>query len=244
MLELGVCSDDNSLLPFHPDDTSENQTLVTKPHNHVFYRVLRLHKNGGGGSWSGGDRWAAWHRCVSTTGSLPPRAATHRRIRSPGKATFRKFMLARPISVRQVVPLRGTSAVYLFYGGKVYPRSAEPSDLKALPRRRLMQCRPIWVSPDVDFKDQGPSIEFGFAPRGRDVYDGSSKRSSTACSLRAGGQANPGPSLSAWTLVTTTLTSSPQIPLPLRLTPRCHLSRNYASGQSRESISHPVTSAV
>ena len=85
----------------------------------------------------------------------PLRATTHRPIRSPGKSTFLMFMLARLLSLRQVVLLCDNLVVYLFYRGKVYTRSAEigPGNL---PTKDSGYC-PVWGLIDVDYMNEEPS---------------------------------------------------------------------------------------
>jgi hypothetical protein len=87
----------------------------------------------------------------------PPLMTTHRRIHSPGKTTFLKFMLARLISARQVVLLCDNGMVYLFYCGKVYSQQTE-SGFQGLPRRQRTRYCPIWALIDVGFGDQGPPV--------------------------------------------------------------------------------------
>ena len=59
-------------------------------------------------------------------------AATHRPIRSPGKTTFPKYMLARLISARQIVVLGTRTSAYLFYNGIAYYPPAS-SGFESLP---------------------------------------------------------------------------------------------------------------
>ena len=85
-------------------------------------------------------------------------ATTDRRICSPGKSTFLFFMLTRLFSARQVVLLCNSTYAYLFYRGNVYRRPAMYGfwDLPENPNR---QYCPIPALIDVDYKNQGPSIE-------------------------------------------------------------------------------------
>ena len=64
-------------------------------------------------------------------------------------------MLARLLSLRQVVLLCDNVVVYLFYKGKVYTR---PADIGTgnLPRKGS-QYSPVWGLIDVDFQADGPS---------------------------------------------------------------------------------------
>ena len=45
VLQLGVNSDGDSLLPFRSGDTFRGQILVTKSYEKMFYRLLRLRRN-------------------------------------------------------------------------------------------------------------------------------------------------------------------------------------------------------
>ena len=87
----------------------------------------------------------------------PPRKTTHRHIRSPGKATFLNFMLARLLAACQVVVMCDNSDVYLFYCGQVYSRPAK-SGFWNLPTRKGAWYCPIWALIDVDYQSQEPPI--------------------------------------------------------------------------------------
>jgi len=66
-------------------------------------------------------------------------------------------MLARLISDRQVVLLCDTSAVFLFFHGKVYSRPTQ-CGFRDLPKRKGAPYCPIWALIDVDFLNEGPPI--------------------------------------------------------------------------------------
>ena len=69
---------------------------------------------------------------------------------------FLNFMLARLLSLRQVVLLCDNLIAYLFYRGKVYFRSAEIS-LGSLPTKDPGYC-PVWGLIDVEYtKEEPPS---------------------------------------------------------------------------------------
>ena len=90
------------------------------------------------------------------TGS-PLHTMTYRSIRSPGKVTFLKFMLARLISARQVVALCDNNLSYLFYAGTVYSRPAE-FGFTALPTHKETRYFPVWALIDLDFQEGGPQV--------------------------------------------------------------------------------------
>ena len=85
----------------------------------------------------------------------PLRAPTHRRICSPGKTTFPKFMLVWLLSARQVVLLCDSSVVFLFYRCQVYSRSLK-SGFDDLPTRLGTSYCPVWALIDTDDNDRGP----------------------------------------------------------------------------------------
>ena len=85
----------------------------------------------------------------------PPRAATRRRICSPGKITFLKFMLVWLLSARQVVLLCDSSVVFVFYHCQVYSRSLK-SGFDDLPTRLGTSYSPVWALIDTDDNDRGP----------------------------------------------------------------------------------------
>ena len=87
----------------------------------------------------------------------PPRATTHGHIRSPGKTTFLKFMLARLISADQVVLLCDFNNIHLFYRGRVYMRLAQ-FGIENLPKHQEIPYCPVWALIDVDFNDRGPPL--------------------------------------------------------------------------------------
>jgi len=66
-------------------------------------------------------------------------------------------MLARLISLHQVVLLCTSDDVHLFYCGQVYFRPTV-SGFRGLPRHEWIEYCPIWALFDVDFKDHGPPI--------------------------------------------------------------------------------------
>ena len=84
---------------------------------------------------------------------------THQRIRSPGKSTFLKFMLARLIATHQVVLLCDSSDAYLFYCGQVYYHPMNDSVFHNLPAHKNIPYCPILSLIDVDYKDRGPPFE-------------------------------------------------------------------------------------
>ena len=84
-------------------------------------------------------------------------ATTHWCIRSPGKTTFLKFMLARLIQAGQVVLLCDASRTHLFYKGQAYSRSTVPN-FDNLPMHLKMPYYPIWALIDVDHKSTEPPI--------------------------------------------------------------------------------------
>ena len=153
-LSLGKRPNGVSLLPFHPH-ASEDRILVTNSYEWIFHRLLGLRKGdtdrNRGAVLIGQPGIGA---ALSITRS-PPRAMTHRRIRSPGKTTFLKFMLARLISLHQVVLLCGPSIAHLFYRGQVYSRSTE-SCFVNLPTCEDSPYCPIWALVDMDLRKQEP----------------------------------------------------------------------------------------
>ena len=92
--------------------------LVTKTYDEMFCRSVRRVRGTR-------EEQAARQWCVSMTRS-PLRATTHRCTRSPGKTTFLNFMLARLLSLHQVVFPCDNLIVYLFYCGKMYTLLAIP----------------------------------------------------------------------------------------------------------------------
>ena len=88
---------------------------------------------------------------------FPPRATTHRPIRSPGKTTFLKYTLVRLLAARQIVLLCDNEAVFLFYKGQVYRRS-NGFNFRDVPRHKSLPYCPIWALIDVDFKNEGPPV--------------------------------------------------------------------------------------
>ena len=89
--------------------------------------------------------------------TTPPHETTDRRIHSPGKSTFLKFMLACLISA-QVVLQYTVSMVRLFFDGKVYSRPASRG-LEGLPVHRNAPYSPIWALIDMDLKKQEPPVD-------------------------------------------------------------------------------------
>jgi len=87
----------------------------------------------------------------------PPQVTTHKRIRSPGKTTFLKFMLTWLISARQVVLLCTGIDNYLFYCGQVYVKSALDG-FRDLPERQNTRYFPIWTLIDVDYQKSNPPL--------------------------------------------------------------------------------------
>jgi len=87
----------------------------------------------------------------------PPHATTYRHIRSPGKTTFLKLMLARLISADQVVLLCDSINTYLFYQGRVYTRLTQ-FGIGSLPKHQEIPYCPVWALIDVDFNDRGPPL--------------------------------------------------------------------------------------
>ena len=86
-----------------------------------------------------------------------PRLMVHRRIRSPGKSNFLRFILAWLLSDGQVVLLCDNDQTYLFYRGKVYFRPTHIG-FTDLPVHRTAPNRSIWAPIDVDYLDRGPPI--------------------------------------------------------------------------------------
>ena len=82
---------------------------------------------------------------------------SHRRIRSPGKSNFLKFMLAWLLSAQQVVLLCNNDLTYLFYSGGVYSRPTAPAFMY-LPVHQGEPDRSVWVVIDVDSSDHGPPV--------------------------------------------------------------------------------------
>ena len=147
-LSLGKNTSGTPLLPFRVDDTLGEKIVVTQSYDQMYHRLMRL-------CMSGAHR-AARRRCVSMTRSSP-HATTHRHIRSLGKTTFLKFMLARLISARQVVVLCDNNRCYLFYAGTVYSRPAE-FGFVALPTHKESEDFPVWALIDLDFQERGPQV--------------------------------------------------------------------------------------
>ena len=80
-----------------------------------------------------------------------------RRIRSPGKSNFLKFMLAWLLSKQQVVILCNNALQYLFYRDKVYSRPTALGFVH-LPYHPGHPRRSVWGLIDIDFDDRGPPI--------------------------------------------------------------------------------------
>ena len=70
---------------------------------------------------------------------------------------FLSFLLARLLSVRQVVLLYTNAETYLFYRGQAYSRPTGPR-LKHLPTRTIERYCPIWMLIDMDDANRGPHI--------------------------------------------------------------------------------------
>lgn len=64
-------------------------------------------------------------------------------------------MLVRLISAGQVVLMRHSSEIYLFYRGRVYSQSVVPGTW-GLPKRSQMEYCHIWTLFDVDFESKEP----------------------------------------------------------------------------------------
>jgi len=64
-------------------------------------------------------------------------------------------MLAKLISAGQVVLLHHSSAIYLFYHGRVYFRPAASCFWQWLPEHHRMAYCPIWTLIDGDYESQG-----------------------------------------------------------------------------------------
>jgi len=82
---------------------------------------------------------------------------SHRSIRSSGKSSFLKFLLAWLLSDGQVVLLCNNDQSYLFYRDKVYNRKTSLGFLH-LPVHIMAPNRTIWTVIDVDYLNGGPPI--------------------------------------------------------------------------------------
>ena len=87
----------------------------------------------------------------------PPHSAAYRRICSPGKTTFLKFLLTRLLVAEQVVLLYDNINAYLFYHGTVYFQLVNDG-FGPLPEPNPASYRPVWALMDVDPNDRDPYI--------------------------------------------------------------------------------------
>ena len=156
-LSLGRSTSGAPLPPFRADDILGDKIVVTESYDQMYHRLLRLRMSDVGGKAKGAVLTGQPGVGVSTNRSFP-RAATHQRIRSPGKTTFLKFMLARLILARQVVVLCDNGSNYLFYAGTVYSRPADDGGFKNLPTNQNVRYFPVWALIDVDYENKGPSV--------------------------------------------------------------------------------------
>ena len=126
-------------------------TLSLRRHNgrpdsrhRIIQQVVQPH-NGPPRDWRtrGGDHWAAWHRYVFVAG-FTLRPMSYRRICSPGKSNFPKFVLAWLLSKQQVVLLCCSAHAYLFHRDMVY---FQPTSLTflGLPVHREHPNRCLWT---------------------------------------------------------------------------------------------------
>ena len=82
---------------------------------------------------------------------------SYRRIRSPGKSNFLKFVLAWLLSKQQVVLLCCSAHAYLFYRDMVYFQPTSHAFL-GLPVHREHPNRGLWTPIDVDYDTRGPPL--------------------------------------------------------------------------------------
>ena len=147
------------VIPLSSDNTYENTILITKSYEDIFRRLLFLRQEDEGdfrgavltGQPGTGESW------IKSMTRSPLHVTAYRRIRSPGKTTFLKFMLVRLISAHQVVLVCGSTIAFLFYCGEVYSRSTS-SGLEGLPKHRHEGYHPVWGLVDVDYQTGGPPI--------------------------------------------------------------------------------------
>ena len=125
--------------------------------NRIILQIVQAH-HGSPCDWGprGVAHWAAWHWYVFVTG-FTPHPMSHRRIRSPGKTSFLKFMLIWLLSDQQVVLLCNNRRVYLFYRDEVYSQPTSDG-LWALPVHLTDPHHSIWALIDVDYQEHGPPI--------------------------------------------------------------------------------------
>ena len=159
-LSLGINQRDRYSIPISVE--SRGKILVLESYERMFHHLLLLRK-GDKGSRQGVVITGQPGIGVCLNGFLPY-ASIHQCIRSPGKTTFLSFLLARLISLKQVVLLRSSDSGLLFYHGQVYSRPAANS-FTDLPIGHMNLPEdwyfPIWTLLDVDGSQAAPFITRG-----------------------------------------------------------------------------------
>jgi len=127
--------------------------LVTEAYDKMYRRLLLLREADRVGPTVRGAVVIGQPGAGAPLTRSPPHMTTHRRIRSPGKTLFQKFMLAQLISAHEVVLLCDSDQILLFFRGKVYYRPID-SGFRFLPRPPATVYYPIWALVDVtDLKE-------------------------------------------------------------------------------------------
>jgi len=135
--------------------------LVTDAYDKMLHRLSRLRENDRKGGRIKGAVITGQPGIGASLTRSPLHTATYWWIRSPGKTTFQKFMLAQLISTQEVVLLCDSYKILLFFRGRVYHRSTN-SGFDFLPTPPITLYYPIWALVDVGLRQEPPITESSY----------------------------------------------------------------------------------